>query len=152
MIGSSGTTSRPPFFVMAVPLTGALSIEKFGIRSRPCLGVTGSSQILWKRLCKTPGSSPLAPHQIRSLCGLHHRGASVADKRDITIPSVHLVIADPLPASAADALRAAGFTVDTKSGRKPDELANDLANADALIVRSATQVTAALIEASPKLR
>jgi D-3-phosphoglycerate dehydrogenase len=65
---------------------------------------------------------------------------------------VHIVIADSLPATAADALRAAGWSVDTKSGRKPDELARDLANADALIVRSATQVTAALIAAAPKLR
>jgi D-3-phosphoglycerate dehydrogenase len=65
---------------------------------------------------------------------------------------VHIVIADSLPATAADALRAAGWSVDTKSGRKPDELARDLANADALIVRSATQVTAQLIEAAPKLR
>ena len=39
-----------------------------------------------------------------------------------------------------------------KAGRKPDELARDLADADALIVRSATQVTAQLIEAAPKLR
>src|ERR1700755_2853519 len=65
---------------------------------------------------------------------------------------MHIVIADSLPSSAAEALRAAGFTVDTKSGRKPDELARDLANADALIVRSATQATAALIESAPKLR
>ena len=65
---------------------------------------------------------------------------------------MHIVIADSLPTTAADALRAAGWTVDTKSGRKPDELARDLANADALIVRSATQVTAHLIEAAPKLR
>jgi len=65
---------------------------------------------------------------------------------------VHIVIADSLPASAADALRAAGWSVDTKSGRKPDELARDLANADALIVRSATQVTAALLASAPKLR
>jgi D-3-phosphoglycerate dehydrogenase len=65
---------------------------------------------------------------------------------------VHIVIADSLPSSAAEALRAVGWSVDTKSGRKPDELARDLANADALIVRSATQVTAALIEAAPKLR
>jgi D-3-phosphoglycerate dehydrogenase len=65
---------------------------------------------------------------------------------------VHIVIADSLPATAADALRAAGWTVDTKSGRKPDDLARDLTNADALIVRSATQVTAQLIAAAPKLR
>ena len=65
---------------------------------------------------------------------------------------MHIVIADSLPASAAEALRAEGWTVDTRSGRKPEELAGDLANADALIVRSATQVTASLIEAAPKLR
>jgi D-3-phosphoglycerate dehydrogenase / 2-oxoglutarate reductase len=67
-------------------------------------------------------------------------------------PHVHIVIADSLPPSAADALRTAGWTVDTKAGRKPDELARDLADADALIVRSATQVTASLLEAAPKLR
>jgi len=65
---------------------------------------------------------------------------------------VHIVIADSLPASAAEALRAEGWTVDAKSGRKPDELARDLTNADALIVRSATQVTAEVIAAAPKLR
>jgi len=65
---------------------------------------------------------------------------------------VHIVIADSLPASAADALRAAGWSVDTTSGRKPDQLARDLSNADALIVRSATQVTAQLLESAPKLR
>jgi len=65
---------------------------------------------------------------------------------------VHIVIADSLPASAADALRAAGWSVDTTSGRKPDELARDLGNADALIVRSATQVSATLLASAPKLR
>jgi D-3-phosphoglycerate dehydrogenase len=65
---------------------------------------------------------------------------------------VHIVIADSLPASAADSLRAAGYTVDARSGRKADELGRDLASADALIVRSATQVTASLIEAAPNLR
>src|SRR5436190_11893891 len=65
---------------------------------------------------------------------------------------MHIVIADSLPSSAADALRAAGWSVDAKAGRKPDELARDLTNADALIVRSATQVTAAIIEAAPRLR
>ena len=58
---------------------------------------------------------------------------------------MHIVIADSLPSSAADAFARAGWSVDAKAGRKPDELARDLADADALIVRSATQVTAALI-------
>ena len=64
MIGSSGTTSRPLLRVMAVPVVGAFRIEKFGIRSRPRFGVTGSSQKLWKSLWKTPVVSPFAPHQI----------------------------------------------------------------------------------------
>src|SRR4051794_13953899 len=116
MIGSSGTTSRPPFFVMAVPVVGDFRIEKFGIRSRPRFGVTGSSQDLWKSLWKTPLQSPFAPHQIGSLSGLHHDGASCPDKRAIIICAVHIVIADALPASAAGALRAAGWTVDATSG------------------------------------
>jgi D-3-phosphoglycerate dehydrogenase / 2-oxoglutarate reductase len=65
---------------------------------------------------------------------------------------VHIVIADSLPASAADALKASGWSVDAKSGRKPDELARALTDADALIVRSATQVTADLLAAAPRLR
>ena len=65
---------------------------------------------------------------------------------------MHIVIADSLPKSAAELLSAAGWSVDAKAGRKSDELARDLENADALIVRSATQVTAQVIAAAPKLR
>jgi D-3-phosphoglycerate dehydrogenase len=65
---------------------------------------------------------------------------------------VHIVIADSLPKSAADLLSNAGWSVDAKAGRKPEELKRDLANADALIVRSATQVTEDLIASAPKLR
>jgi D-3-phosphoglycerate dehydrogenase len=65
---------------------------------------------------------------------------------------VHIVIADSLPKSAANLLSSAGWSVDAKAGRTPTDLARDLVNADALIVRSATQVTADLIAAAPKLR
>ena len=41
------------------------------------------------------------------------------------------------------AARRAGWTVDARSGRPPAELASDLADADALLVRSATKVTPA---------
>jgi len=61
-------------------------------------------------------------------------------------------VADDLPASAIDLLRAEGWSVDARTGRTPDALAVDLANADALVVRSATKVTAAIIGAAPKLR
>ena len=74
----------------------------------------------------------------------------VNDTASPATPTV--VVADDLPASALDLLRAEGWTVDARAGRTPDVLAKDLANADAIVVRSATKVTAALIEAAPRLR
>jgi D-3-phosphoglycerate dehydrogenase / 2-oxoglutarate reductase len=65
---------------------------------------------------------------------------------------VKIVVADDLPASALDLLRAEGWNVDARSGRAPDQLASDLADADAIVVRSATKVTAPLIEAGRNLR
>jgi len=63
-----------------------------------------------------------------------------------------IVIPDPLPAAAVSLLEAEGWTVDTRTGRSPDELRADLTDADALIVRSATTVTAELIARAPRLR
>jgi D-3-phosphoglycerate dehydrogenase len=65
---------------------------------------------------------------------------------------LNIVVADDLPASALDVLRAEGWEVDARTGRAPDQLSADLAAADALVVRSATKVTAAIIAAAPKLR
>lgn len=64
-----------------------------------------------------------------------------------------IVVADDLPASALDLLRGeADWIVDARAGRKPAALAADLADADALLVRSATKVDAALLNAAPQLR
>lgn len=63
-----------------------------------------------------------------------------------------IVIADKLPASAIALLRNEGWTVNVESARSTDQLIADLSDADALIIRSATQVTSSLIEAAPKLR
>jgi D-3-phosphoglycerate dehydrogenase len=65
---------------------------------------------------------------------------------------VRIVVADDLPASALDLLRAEGWTIDAQSGRAPDQLKIDLADADALVVRSATKVTPDIIAAAPRLR
>ncbi len=65
---------------------------------------------------------------------------------------MNIVVADDLPASALDVLRAEGWNVDARSGRAPEQLAADLADADALVVRSATKVTSAVLNAAPKLR
>jgi len=63
-----------------------------------------------------------------------------------------IVIADGLAASAQELLTAEGWNIDARSGRTPDQLASDLADADGLIIRSATKVTPALIAAAPRLR
>src|SRR5262245_26779514 len=64
-----------------------------------------------------------------------------------------IVIADDLPASAVEVLRSEpGWEVDARVGRSPAALAADLAGAEALLVRSATKVDAALLAAAPALR
>jgi D-3-phosphoglycerate dehydrogenase / 2-oxoglutarate reductase len=65
---------------------------------------------------------------------------------------MHIVVADDLPPSALALFHHEGWHVDARSGRTADQLAADLANADALVVRSATKVTPALIAAAPRLR
>jgi D-3-phosphoglycerate dehydrogenase len=67
--------------------------------------------------------------------------------------SLKIVVSDDLPASALDLLRAEhGWHVDARAGRSPAELAEALADADALLVRSATKVTADVIAQAPRLR
>ena len=63
-----------------------------------------------------------------------------------------IIVADNLPTSALEVLQADGWIVDSRTGRAPKELAGDLADADAILVRSATKVDAALIAAAPRLR
>lgn len=63
-----------------------------------------------------------------------------------------IVIADPLPGSVADLLRREGWTVDSRADRSGGELEAALADAEGVIVRSATRVDAALLAAAPRLR
>lgn len=63
-----------------------------------------------------------------------------------------IVVADDLPRTALELLRAEGWEVDARSGRTPEQLAGDMTHADALVVRSATKVTPQIIDAAPKLR
>lgn len=65
---------------------------------------------------------------------------------------MRIVIADDLPKSAVELLRNEGWDIDAKSGRSPEELSKDVANADALVVRSATKVTPDIIAAGKQLR
>jgi D-3-phosphoglycerate dehydrogenase len=65
---------------------------------------------------------------------------------------MRIVIADGLPASALGHLHQPDWEIDARPGRSATELAADLKDADALIVRSATKVTRELINAAPRLR
>ena len=66
---------------------------------------------------------------------------------------MRIVVADQLPASALDLLRAEpGWIVDARAGRDPQTLAADLSGADALVVRSATTVDERLLDAAPGLK
>jgi D-3-phosphoglycerate dehydrogenase / 2-oxoglutarate reductase len=63
-----------------------------------------------------------------------------------------VVVADDLPESALELLRAEGWQVDARAGRNPADLAKDLADADGLLVRSATKVTKDLLASATRLR
>ncbi len=58
-----------------------------------------------------------------------------------------VLVAEKIAESGLDALRAAGHEVDVRTGLTPEELQEAIVGAAGLIVRSATQVDAALIEA-----
>ena len=63
-----------------------------------------------------------------------------------------IIVADDLPVTALDILRAEGWEVDARTGRTSTQLIQDLADADAIVVRSATKVTADLIAAAARMR
>ncbi len=63
-----------------------------------------------------------------------------------------IFIADDVNEGGLEPLRGAGFEVEKRTGLKGAELAEALADADGLVVRSETKVTAELLEAVPRLR
>src|SRR5436190_20082122 len=67
--------------------------------------------------------------------------------------TLKIVVAADLPASALELLRAeVDWTVDARTGRTPADLAAEVSDADALLVRSATRVDARLLDAAARLR
>ena len=63
-----------------------------------------------------------------------------------------VLICDKLESAGIDLLKKAGVEVDNRPGLTGSDLANALHSADAAIVRSATRITAELLEAPGKLR
>jgi D-3-phosphoglycerate dehydrogenase / 2-oxoglutarate reductase len=62
-----------------------------------------------------------------------------------------ILVADPIAADGLDQLKLVG-AVDVAVGASPEELMNRIAGCDALVVRSETKVTEALLDAAPRLR
>jgi D-3-phosphoglycerate dehydrogenase len=63
-----------------------------------------------------------------------------------------VLVTDGIDKQGAELLKAAGLTVDEKTGLKPEELVNVIPEYDAIIVRSATKVTKEVIDAGRNLK
>src|ERR1700704_1176013 len=62
-----------------------------------------------------------------------------------------VLVAEPLAESGLEAMRAAGLEVEVKTGLTPEELCAALPGVSALVIRSATQVTADVLAAGTDL-
>jgi D-3-phosphoglycerate dehydrogenase len=65
---------------------------------------------------------------------------------------IRILIADDMSKRAVEILQSAGFTVDVKTGMKPEELAIVVGGYDGLGIRSASKVTAAVLANPGKLK
>ncbi|MGH9009937.1 MAG: phosphoglycerate dehydrogenase, partial [Acidimicrobiia bacterium] len=65
--------------------------------------------------------------------------------------SSRVLVTEPLAQVGLDTLSAAGFDVDVAVGLSPEELLSAVRGASALIIRSATQVTADVLAAGTEL-
>lgn len=65
---------------------------------------------------------------------------------------VKVLISDELSPAAVDIFKTRGVEVDIKTGLKPDELLAIIGDYDGLAIRSATKVTAKVLEAAKKLK
>lgn len=63
-----------------------------------------------------------------------------------------VLASDPLDASAVKAMRDAGLVVDEKTDLSPEALVREIAEYDAIVVRSATKVKAEVIDAGVRLK
>ena len=67
-------------------------------------------------------------------------------------PTMKVLVSDALEQGCIDILRAEGFEVENAPGTKPDRLLEIIGGYDALVVRSATKVTAAVIARAERLK
>jgi D-3-phosphoglycerate dehydrogenase len=65
--------------------------------------------------------------------------------------AARVLVSEPLAERGLDAMRTAGLDVDVQTGLSPEQLVSAIKGAQALVIRSATQVTAELLEAGTDL-
>src|SRR5918911_3133506 len=68
------------------------------------------------------------------------------------MPDIKIFVADDVNEGGREPLRAAGFEVEKRTGLRGEELAEALREADGLVVRSETKVTAELLQSLARLR
>ena len=72
--------------------------------------------------------------------------------QNVSSHTTKILVSDDVSDSGLQPLRDAGFSVEKKTGLSPDELREALRDAEGLIVRSETKVTANLMDAADKVR
>ena len=65
---------------------------------------------------------------------------------------MNVLVCDPLPEEAIDAMREGGLQVTVETGTTPDRLFQIVGGFDAMVVRSATKVTREVIDAAENLK
>src|SRR6478736_6041056 len=65
--------------------------------------------------------------------------------------AARVLVSEPLAERGLEAMRAAGLDVDVQTGLSPEQLLSAIKGASALVIRSATQVTAEVLAAADEL-
>src|SRR3954466_12603167 len=65
--------------------------------------------------------------------------------------AARVLVSEPLAERGLDAMRSAGLDVDVQTGLAPEQLLDAIRGAHALVIRSATQVTAEVLDAGAEL-
>lgn len=73
-------------------------------------------------------------------------------KKGKTQKKMNVLVSDNISPKGVDILKKAGLNVDVKTGLSPDQLKKEIGKYDALVVRSATKVTADIIEHAKTLK
>src|SRR6478736_3621441 len=97
------------------------------------------------------GSTTGARRRDRSAARALMSGSGVGGVYPRSFMAPRVLVAEPLAERGLDAMRAAGLDVEVKTGLTPDELSAALPGVSALVIRSATQVTAEVLAAGTDL-